>query len=34
MTTTTASTAVGVDLARIRAAFPALMRVHEGHPVA
>jgi cysteine desulfurase family protein (TIGR01976 family) len=32
-TTSTASTAA-IDLARIRAAFPALARVHAGHPVA
>ena len=36
MTTThpTSSTDSGLDLSRIRAAFPALARVHGGHPVA
>jgi cysteine desulfurase family protein (TIGR01976 family) len=33
-TTSTASTAAAIDLDRIRAAFPALARVHGGHPVA
>ena len=34
MTTTSTGSTAGFDLARVRAAFPALARVHGGHPVA